>query len=192
MTKLIIKHKGQILQEMVLQPSEEYSIGRSQDNAIVLPEQAGISRKHLSLLMGEDGQWLVKNLSSTGALIIDGNTTEEGAVPVGGSFQTQDFEFILMEEEKKSSAKSAKETDQKPSSSQKSALLEQKSVALYKKTESQIKPESETKEESPQDSLVDSSLDNPPLLWPILLKTIKQNFEYRLPCCAHICLPKGI
>ena len=161
MAKLIIKHKGQILQETVLQPSEEYSIGRGVDNVIVLPEQAGISRKHLSLLMGEDEQWIVKNLSSAGALIIEGTATEEGAVPLGGSFQTQDFEFILVEEKKSSSAKLAeKAKDQKTSLDQKSMPSDQQSVALYKKTESQVKTEKETKEEKSQDSLVDSSLND--------------------------------
>ena len=164
MMKLIVKHNGQILQEAPLQSAEEYSIGRGKDNNIVLPEQAGISRKHLSLSIGEDGQWTVKNLSATGELIIDGTAVEEGAISLGSSFQTQGFEFILVQEDKKSSQKSTeKPLDQKLPSEQKLAPADPQSIALYKRTESQLtkaQKETEEKDSHQEDKLLNVSSDD--------------------------------
>ena len=98
MLKLIIKHKGKILQEVTLQEEIKYTIGRGQDNTIVLPEKPGISRKHLLLSFREYEQWTVKNLSQIGELNIAGEEKNEGTVTIGESFQIQDFEFILQEE----------------------------------------------------------------------------------------------
>ncbi|MDE0518348.1 MAG: FHA domain-containing protein, partial [Bdellovibrionales bacterium] len=82
MLKLVIKLKGKVLQETAVQPDMEYLIGRGKDNQIVLPEQPGISRKHLSLSVGEDNQWIVKNLSQMQELIIEGEEKQEGPVPI--------------------------------------------------------------------------------------------------------------
>lgn len=99
MLKLIIKQKGKIIQEVSLQSDVQYIIGRGKDSHIILPEQPGISRKHLEFSIGEDQQWVVKNLSQTSALNIEGEETEEGAIPEGGVFQVQDFEFLLQKEQ---------------------------------------------------------------------------------------------
>ena len=107
MLKLIIKHKGKIFQQVDLpeisstESSSDlpvYVIGRGKKSDIVLPEHPSISRKHLQFSLGEDHQWVVKNLSQTGRLIVEGEETEEATVPIDGSFQTGDFEFILKEE----------------------------------------------------------------------------------------------
>ena len=134
MKKLIVKHKGKILKELSLQKEEQYSIGRGKNNQIVLPEQAGISRKHLSLFIGEEGQWTVKNLSSAENLVIDGETTEES--PVHNGFQVQDFEFTLCEEDKSQASLKSQQT--KALSEKVPALSDPQSVALYKRTESQL------------------------------------------------------
>ncbi len=99
MLKLIIKQKGKIIQEVSLQSDVQYIIGRGKDSHIILPEQPGISRKHLEFSIGEDQQWVVKNLSQTSALNIEGEETEEGVIPEGGVFQVQDFEFLLQKEQ---------------------------------------------------------------------------------------------
>ena len=103
MLKLIIKQKGKVIQEVSLQNDVSYTIGRGKENQIVLPEQAGISRKHLELFLGEDQQWSVKNLSQTSQLIVNGEETDESAILEGGFFQIQDFEFILQEVKKNKS-----------------------------------------------------------------------------------------
>ena len=99
MLKLIIKQKGKIIQEVSLQSDVQYIIGRGKDNHIILPEQPGISRKHLEFSIGEDQQWIIKNLSQTSTLSIEGEETEEGIIPEGSVFQVQDFEFLLQKEQ---------------------------------------------------------------------------------------------
>ncbi len=150
MLTLIIKHKGKIIQKVPLQEDVEYVIGRGKDNNIVLPEQPGISRKHLSLSITEDNQWVVKNLSQACELNIEGEQTEEGIISIGGTFQVQNFEFILQK------GKPVETRQQQPE-----ANTPKSDPKLIYKTESQLKkmdlPEAKTevdqKEEEPSDPM---------------------------------------
>ena len=150
MLKLIIKNKGKTLQEIPLQLNKEYLIGRGKDNQIVLPEQPGISRKHLSLSIGEDNQGIVKNLSQIQELILEGEETQEGVVPLGGSFQIKDFHFTLLEEKK------SLVTVQKPE--EENAISEEPPPGY--KTESQIDEINNAKKELEpfQESSISSSV----------------------------------
>lgn len=127
MLKLIIKQKGTFLKEIELKEGKEYIIGRGKESNIVLPEEPGISRKHLSFSQGEDNQWVVQNLSQISALNIEGAQADEGLLSVGGSFQVQDFEFILQEAEMVT-----------PSLSQPKKPQENKNSLPTYKTESQL------------------------------------------------------
>ena len=95
MLALIVKLKGKIIQEVPLKTSREYIIGRGSDNQIVLPEKAGISRRHLSLSVDENQNWVVKSLSQSSELVVEGESTEEATISLGNSFQIRDFEFHL-------------------------------------------------------------------------------------------------
>lgn len=99
MLKLIVKCRGKILKESPpLEKGQSYTIGRSTKNFIVLPEEAGISRKHLEVCVSEEaGTLQVKNLSSLSALVINGEEREEGEV--AESFQVQGFEFVIKKEQ---------------------------------------------------------------------------------------------
>ena len=111
MTKLIIKLKGKTIKEVQLTEDKEYIIGRGKESHIILPEQTGISRKHLSLSKGEQDQWMIKNLSQISAPIVEGEPMDEGTIPLGGAFQVQDFEFLLqVEGQKKSKLPEIKQT----------------------------------------------------------------------------------
>ena len=100
MSKLIIRHKGKIIKEVSLKAEGEISVGRGAESDIILPNAPGVSRRHLLLSPGEDGQWLVKNLSKSCELSIEGEEKEEGLVCVGEFFQAGDFQFNLLEENK--------------------------------------------------------------------------------------------
>ena len=146
MSKLIIKHKGKIIQEVPLQKDMEYVIGRGKDNNIVLPEQPGISRKHLSLSVGEDNQWVVTNLSQVGELTIAGEQTSEGIVSIGGTFQIQNFEFTLQKE------KPVETPQQQPevkTPKTKSKLIYKTESQLKEMNLSEAKTEVNQKEEEP-------------------------------------------
>ena len=92
---LIIKHQGKVLQEIQLKKNTVYNVGRSRDNHIVLPEQAGISRKHLEIFLQDNEKLTVKNLSPISALIINEADIEEGEVEAGSVFQIQNYEFLF-------------------------------------------------------------------------------------------------
>ena len=84
-----------LLQEVDLQEDKEYSIGRGKDNDIVLPDQHGISRKHLVLSKGDDDTWTVRNLSQTSSLVVEDQNVEEAAIAPGSSFQIMDCTFFI-------------------------------------------------------------------------------------------------
>ena len=84
-----------LLHEVDLQEDKEYSIGRGQDNDIVLPDQHGISRKHLVLSKGDDDSWVVRNLSQTSPLIVEDQDVKEAVISPGSSFQIMDCEFFM-------------------------------------------------------------------------------------------------
>ena len=86
-----------LLHEIDLQEDKEYNIGRDQDNDIVLPNQHGISRKHLVLSKGDGSSWIVRNLSQTSSLIVEDQNVEEAAIEPEGSFQIKDCEFFIKE-----------------------------------------------------------------------------------------------
>ncbi len=98
MFKLIIKQKGRLKKEVELKDdaSNSFSIGRSEDNFIVLPEQHGISRKHVQITR-EGNKWTAKKLSQSSPLIVNGKETDEAEFEAGETFQIQDYEFTLQE-----------------------------------------------------------------------------------------------
>ena len=89
-----------LLHEIDLQKDKEYNIGRDQDNDIVLPNQHGISRKHLVLSKGDGDSWVVRNLSQTSSLVVEEQNVEEAVIAPGSSFQIMDCEFFMEEKSK--------------------------------------------------------------------------------------------
>lgn len=95
MLKIIVKYQGKILHTVELEKDRTVHVGRSPDCLIVLPERAGISRKHLQLSLSpeEENKVMVKNLSSLSPLIINGEEVDEGLADT--SFQVQNYEFLV-------------------------------------------------------------------------------------------------
>ena len=154
MLKLIVKQRGKIIQEVPLYPGAKYIIGRSKDNDIVLPEQPGISRKHLQLSINDNEQGVVKSLSQISTLNVNGEEVNEGVISTGEVFQTQDFEFLFQKETMVVSETKSEETPSEVN----------KEPPVYHKTESQIKestPSSEgpvnPDEQVPQDLLASNT-----------------------------------
>ena len=166
MLKLIIRHKGKIIQEVSLKAEGGITVGRGADSDIILPKAPGVSRRHLLLSPGEDGQWTVKNLSKSCELSIEGEEKEEAVVRAGEFFQAGDFQFNLLEEKQEGP------TDKEQSkalvsgeSAEKSA--EESPVPAGYKTESQINEIEEQKkarEEQSGGDLASSSTAGLPVL----------------------------
>lgn len=93
-----------LLHEMDLQEGKEYNIGRGQDNDIVLPNQHGISRRHLVLSKGDGNSWIVRNLSQTSSLMVEEQNVEQAVIEPGSSFQIMDCEFFIEGKEKPQSS----------------------------------------------------------------------------------------
>ena len=97
MLKIVVKHQGKILHTVELEKDRTVHVGRSQDCFIVLPEGAGLSRKHLQLALAPENEnkVMVKNLSSLSPLVINGEEVEEGLADT--SFQVQNYEFVVQQ-----------------------------------------------------------------------------------------------
>ena len=141
---LIVKHNGKILKEVELETGVDYTIGRAQDNHIVLPKEHGISRKHLSFMFMEEGDSYtgqVKNLSRVSALSVEGQEVETADINIGQSFHIKDFEFIL-QKQKPENALVAESPEESPSPvSEKDpieneAQVEEENISSPKNTES--------------------------------------------------------
>lgn len=139
MLKLIVKQKGKIIQEVPLHPGAEYSIGRNKDSSIVLPEQPGISRKHLQLSINDNEKGVVKSLSQISTLNVNGEEVDEGVISIGESFQIQDFEFLFQKETMTVSEIKSEETPSEIS----------KAPPVYNKTESQVTESTPPSSEEP-------------------------------------------
>lgn len=94
MAKLRALHNGQLLGELNLQSGLEYFIGRSDQCAIVLPEERGISRQHLKLSQ-ENGIWIVTKLSRFGNIDFAGQQVESLPLDNDLTFNVSGFEFIF-------------------------------------------------------------------------------------------------
>jgi pSer/pThr/pTyr-binding forkhead associated (FHA) protein len=62
MARLTVKHQGEEIAQLGLEPGREYVAGRSSDAQIVLPNHKGISRHHLKFYE-RDGGWICETLS---------------------------------------------------------------------------------------------------------------------------------
>ncbi len=62
MAKLVVKHHGQEVANLKLEPGTEYIAGRAPDSHIKLGEERGISRQHLKFYE-RDGAWVCEALS---------------------------------------------------------------------------------------------------------------------------------
>ena len=76
----------------------EFSIGREEDNDIVL-ETEGVSRYHAKLFKKPDGQWYLKDLGSTnGCRVNSEKISDEKVLKEGDSAAIGDQEFIVVKQ----------------------------------------------------------------------------------------------
>lgn len=99
----VFQHSKQI-QELELEPTHEYVIGRDSTCDIVIDGQRGISRQHAKLTFAENS-WTVSLISKFGSLIIDGQTAEQIQLFDGAEFSIPPFRFALAMPEKKAEPK---------------------------------------------------------------------------------------
>lgn len=92
MAKLSVKLHGQDFAQLILENGQEYVIGRSNECAIVLQEQRGISRQHLKLFQRDD-TWFAESLSRYVPLRKDGDAQETIELDENCVFFAPPYEF---------------------------------------------------------------------------------------------------
>lgn len=96
MMKLIIRKKGQVLSEIVLDPSKSWIAGRKADADIVLDGEKGISREHFRIYH-EGDTWRVEILTKLDNVKTNGQRFGQAAITPGFTFTCLDYEFEAQE-----------------------------------------------------------------------------------------------
>lgn len=76
---------------------EQISIGRSEDNDIVVVSEA-VSRRHAVLEKGPDERWMVRDNQSKNGVVVNGNPVHEAQLQAGDIVQIGNFVFRFNEE----------------------------------------------------------------------------------------------
>ena len=92
MAKLTVRHHGQEIASVTLEPGQEYLAGRGADCQIRLDSERGISRHHLKILRRED-RWVAQTLSNFLLMQRGGETLEVIELTEATSFAIPPFEF---------------------------------------------------------------------------------------------------
>ncbi|MGE0761963.1 MAG: FHA domain-containing protein [Bdellovibrionales bacterium] len=94
MARLIVRHHGQEIADLMLEDGREYLAGRAEDASIQLPAQKGISRHHLKFYQ-QNGVWVVELLARFGSLLRAGQTGEVLELTEDCNFSAPPFEFAF-------------------------------------------------------------------------------------------------
>ena len=92
MTKLIVRQKGQVTNEIILDPSKSWYAGRKPDADILLEGEKGISREHFRIY-DENGVWNLEVLSKIGNVTSGGEVITSAVLTTGYIFTLAPYEF---------------------------------------------------------------------------------------------------
>lgn len=98
MARLVARFQGIEIGNLLLEEGHDYAIGRSEDCAIILPPQKGLSRHHLKLYL-RDGVWIVELLARFGAIKVDGKESQILELDRDRLFHVVPFEFSYIHKE---------------------------------------------------------------------------------------------
>jgi tetratricopeptide (TPR) repeat protein len=96
MTKLSLFLSGEKISETVLDPRNEYILGRSDTSDIIL-DNSEISRQHVRLKF-QGGNWIAESISKYGRLVVNGAALEVLSLNNGMSFQIPPFDLHFSSE----------------------------------------------------------------------------------------------
>ncbi len=94
MTKLVIRHKGQVAREVILDPQKSWIAGRKSDADIFLDSEKGISREHFKIYL-EGEMWKLEVLSKLTTLTSNKEVIANADLYSGYTFSLPPFEFEL-------------------------------------------------------------------------------------------------
>lgn len=128
--KLVLKYFGKTLKESLLEEGREYFIGRQEECDFVIPEEPGISRKHVKIYQSEEsGHWIVESLSEWGGLYLEGEEVSLVELEDSGFLTLKNYvlEFI-QEKEQEEEKTSSEHNSSKNSEPEKSIVTNQNSI----------------------------------------------------------------
>lgn len=96
MAQLIVKLRGEILQNLELETDREYLAGRAEDCAIQLSAEKGISRQHFKIKFKEN-QWTVELISKMGEMFQGTESKKQIVLNSDSSFSTPPYEFAFID-----------------------------------------------------------------------------------------------
>ncbi|MCB0420842.1 MAG: FHA domain-containing protein [Bdellovibrionales bacterium] len=94
MSQIKVFHNGALIGTLELRDGDEFYIGRAKENDFVLPNEKGISRKHLHVFQ-DNGEWAISSLSKFGNLTVEGQSAESFLLEDGIQFQVPPFSFLF-------------------------------------------------------------------------------------------------
>jgi pSer/pThr/pTyr-binding forkhead associated (FHA) protein/tetratricopeptide (TPR) repeat protein len=98
MTKLILRRKGEVLSEIILDSSKSWIAGRKPDADILLDGEKGISREHFKIFE-ENGIWRIEVLSKLSNMTSNGEALTSAVLSPGYTFSLPPFDFELVIDE---------------------------------------------------------------------------------------------
>lgn len=94
MTKIIVRRKGQLLSEIILDPSKSWIAGRKPDADILLEGEKGISREHFKLT-DENGIWKLEVLSKLSTMTSNSEPITSAVLSPGYTFSLPPYDFEI-------------------------------------------------------------------------------------------------
>ncbi len=98
MLKFKVRKHGSDFKELMLEPGQEYVVGRAPNCDIVLDDLPGISRQHFRIKFAEE-TWQVQVLSKFGNLTKEGEPTNHFNLGPQDSFKISPYDFIALNED---------------------------------------------------------------------------------------------
>ncbi len=96
MLHLIVKFQGQIQAQIPLEPGKDYFIGRKPTCDFVIPDQKGVSREHIKIMLTELGP-LLEVISKYGNVYAQGQEVQSVNLADGSQFNFLSYEFFILE-----------------------------------------------------------------------------------------------
>lgn len=96
--KLIVSLQGKVHQQLELDPSREYLIGRGEGNHIELEKFPGISRRHMRVV-NVNQRWQVEVLSKIESFFVNGEPVGHLVLEEGSQFSLGPYSFTIAQEQ---------------------------------------------------------------------------------------------
>lgn len=96
MSRLRVRLRGKVIQDISLSQERSYIAGRKEDCDILLESEKGISREHFKVSFN-DGAWSVDLVSRYGDILVNGEKSSQFTLEDGIQFSVPPYEFEFLQ-----------------------------------------------------------------------------------------------